>query len=370
MNEGQYCLVNIPTADTVLEGPRVLPQNHYDNIHMNIRNEVNYPDSRLLALGWYPYVENDAGPPGQYYDRQLSGFTINPTNVSRDVIYTQWDISRVRESKNFELEIQLVEYSVNEQALNPSVLEYVRDDAEWLAIEQSNLARITDWNAAAAFDTTKPSVLALPNSYVGEKNVRQGNALTKENQAAAETGATVKWDQPTINSFVVANQTAADDPSNSTSPQMPNYKIRQGVGVVSEQFRRIIVWRFDVEGEADPNLDRSMAMRIFNRQDTRDLFTFIYTNAGSTYLGWKKFVKVNGNWEWKLEKDTGGGQGDGSIMTWTDSDIAFILSYSNNPAVEADWFTSPIQFPAGVEQRNILVAWDPEVQAQSRGRGR
>ena len=348
-----YCYVQ---NNAVVDGPRNLPNTWTDpNTGVTYSNFSSLSDADLLSLGWYPYVENDPGAPGPYYYRSISDFSINPTNVSRDVVYTQWEIERVKEQKNAELEAQLVQYTTNEQALNPSVLEYVRDDAEWLALQQSDLARITDWQQAADFDTTKPTLMVLPNSYVGEKNVRQGNALTAQNQAAAETGATVKWDQPTVNSFVAANQAAADDPSNSTPPQAPNYKIRQGIGNVSEQFRRIIVWRFDVEGEADPNLDRSMAMRIFNRQDERDLFAFIYTNAGATYLGWKKFVKVNGNWEWRLTKE----DGDGSIMTWTDSDIAFILSYSNNPAVESEWFTDQIQFPAGVEQRNILVAWDP-----------
>lgn len=351
-----YCYVQ---NDNVLDGPRPLPVTWTDtSTGVPYSNLPKLTDSELLVLGWLPYVENDPGRPGYYYHRQLSAFSVNQTDVSRDATYVQWDIEDIRADKDSQLESQLVQYTTNEAAINPSVEEYIKDDSKWLADEQVKLAQLTVWQEVADFNTAKPEILILPSSYVGAKNVQQGVKLTVHNTASVDSGLSAKWPQADINTYVAGNQAAAADPTNATAPVGAAYAIRQGVAEVSEQFNRIVVWRFDVEGEVDPNLGRSIAMRIHNRQDARDIFTFIYTGAGATYLGWKKFEVVQAAneeyWEWKLDKNLG----DGSLMTWVDSNIAFVLSYIANPAVTAEWFTDKIQFPAGVESDNILVAWD------------
>ena len=345
---------------TVLDGPRTIPSTWTDPATgVTYTNFDKLTDPQLLSFGWKPYSENDPGSPGVYYTRTLSAFNVTATNVTRDVVYTPWDIEDIKRSKVTELEQQIIQYTTNQLSSNPKVSEYVRNDEEWLAEQEMALARLTDWQQVADFDTVKPQVMTLANQFVGRSFVRQGTELTAQNQSDEGSGLTARWDQPTINSFIAANQAAANDPSNSTPPVSPTSVIRQGVATVSEQFNRILIWRFDVEGETDPNLDRSMAMQMTNRQDNRDIYAFIYTGAGATYLGWKLFEdQGNGVWKWFLDKGTPEA-GDGAIMIWTDSDIAFILSYGANPAVEADHFTDMIQFPAGVEEKLIRVAWDP-----------
>lgn len=352
----QYCYV---TNNTVETGPAGLPANWRDPVTgVPYGNLPAMQDSALLVLGWYPYVEQDPGVPGPYYTAEYADFVVNPTNVSRSISYIPWPIEQVRNIKNSELESQLEPYTFNDEAVNPHVREYVRDDVKWGMEQQANLTRLEDWAQVAAFDPDKPAVPVLPNSYLGDKYVRQGVALTGENQAYLDTGQPAPWDQTVIDSFVSANQVAAADSSDATAPQHPGYKIRQGIAKVGEEFRRLLLVRFNVVGETDPTLDRSMRMRIPNRQDTRDLYTLIFTDAGVTFLGAQRFEKVNGNWEWVLVKDAPA-ERDLLIMQNVDTDLAIVLSYGENPAVEADWFTDKIQFPAGVEQMDIFASWDP-----------
>ena len=357
-NTGLYCEVNLPQRDTVLDGPRTLPQNYTDqngNSQKNVNNTDVWNDqgtdgrNSLYDIGLYPYVENDTGAPNQYYDRSLSDFSVNADNVSRDAIYTQWDIELVKADKNVELEEQITIYSTNDQAVNEKVLRYIRDDVQWVADKQAELARITDWQQAADFDTTKPSILPLSNTYKGASYVDQGLDLTGKNQAAVAAGQSEIWPQAEINTWVTANRTAAEDSSGSTPVQDPSYRFRQGVAKVSERFNRIIIWR-EARDDPNPALRTTYKMQMRNRQDSRDLFIFSYTNG--TYLTWRKF-EDQGNGVWALEATPAEWQ-------YVPGDMAFIFSYGTNPAVEADYFTDRVEFPAGVTEKNILVAWDPQ----------
>ncbi len=352
-NTNDYCLVNTPQRDTVLEGPKRLPQNWQASDgtwHYNLNNDDVWTDADRRTIGWYPYTENDTGSPGgsPYYDRTLSDFSINANDVSRDAIYTQWDIERVKSSKNDELESQVDQYTFNDGAINEKAAEYVRNDVEWVAERQGELARITDWQQAADFDTTKPQQLLLTNSFVGASYVRQGLALTERNQASIAAGQGEIWEQAEINTFVSENRTAAEDSSNATAPRKPGYKIRQPIANVSEQFNRVIIYRFDVD-DPNPALRRSYAMQLKNRQDNRNLYIFSYTNG--TYLTWRLFELQADGVTWYLDATPAERQ-------YVDTDMNFIFSYGTNPAVEADYFTDRISFPAGVETKNILVAWD------------
>ena len=353
INTNPYCLVNVPTANAVLEGPRTLPQNWQDpggQWHMNLNNNAVWTDAQRIAIGWYPYVESDTGAPGPYYDRSLSDFVINPANVVRNAVYTQWEIERVRTAKNAELEAQISIYTLNDSAINPKVTDYINDDVKWVADKQAELARLTVWADVANFVTTKPAKLVLPNSYVGASYVRQATALTAQNKAATDSSLPAIWDQTIINSFATANQAAANDSSNNTAPVQPVFQIRQGVAVPSEQFNRIVIYRFDRD-DPNPALRRSFAMRMTNRQDARNLYVFTYTN--STFLAWHLFeLQPDGTtWFWEAFS---------SEWQYTDTDMGFIFSYGTNPAVEADYFTDRVDFPAGVDQQNIIVAWDQE----------
>ncbi len=351
-NTGQYCEVNTPDRDTVLDGPRRLPKSwvdHDGNSLKNLNNSDVWSDADLLDVGWYPYVEND-NPPAEssnYYDRSLSDFQVNADNVSRDAIYTQWDIDRVKGSKNSELESQIRQYSTNDQALNEKVLEYVRDDSQWVADRQSELYRITDWDEAADYDTSKPSVLPLSNTYKGAAYVDQGLKLTAQNDAAVSSGQTAIWDQAIVNTFIATNRLAAEDSSGATEPLDPVYQIRQPISKVSEQYNRITIWR---EHRDDPNpaLQTTYKMQMRNRQDSRNLYIFSYTNG--TYLTWRVF-EDQGNGVWALEATPAEWQ-------YVPGDMNFIFSYGTNPAVETDYFTDRVEFPAEVSEKNILVAWD------------
>ena len=351
INTGPYCEVKLPERDSVLSGPERLPQNYKDqngNWNMNVWDDTAWSDSDRVSIGLYPYVENDTGSPGEYYDRSLSDFTIHADYVSRDAIYTQWPIEQVKDSKNRELEDQITVYSHNDNAVNPKTVEYVRNDAQWVADKQAQLARITDWNEAAAFDTTKPQVLPLSNSYIGRSYVDQGVDLTAKNQASVDAGQGEIVPQAELNAFITANRNAADDSSNSTAPQKPGYRIRQPIANNSEQFNRIIIWR-EARDDPNPALRTTYKMQMRNRQDARDLYIFSYTNG--TYLTWRKF-EDQGNGVWALEATPAEWQ-------YVPLDMAFIFSYSTNPAVEAEYFTDRVEFPAGVSEKNILVAWDP-----------
>ncbi len=357
-NTGRYCEVAMPGRDSVVDGPRTLPNNWVDyqgNSQKNLNdldvwnNKGTDGKKSLYDVGWYPYVENDSGSPGgsTYYDRSLSDFTINADTVSRDAIYTQWSIDRVKESKISDVFIQLDQWTTNERAINQKIDQYVRDETEWATNTQIDIEVQTDWNTVANYDTTKPDPLTLPNSYVGKSYVTQGLRLTSENQAATGSGQPAIWDQVIVDNFIAGNRNAADDSSNATAPVKPVYQIRQPVANVSEKFNRVVIWRYDVD-DPNPALRRSYAMEMRNRQDSRDLYIFSYTN--STYLTWRKF-EDQGNGVWYLEATSAERQ-------YVDTDMSFIFSYGTNPAVEADYFTDRVEFPAGVQVKQILVAWD------------
>ncbi len=332
----------------IVSGPHILGSTEVRD-QLNTGNPEALTHEERVAGGVYPYVENDNPPAehAEYYDRSLTDEQVNADNVSRDAVYTQWSIERVKNSKNSELEGQIRQYTTNDQAINPKITEYVVNDAKWLADEQAKLARLTDWQAVAGFDTAKPAVFALPNSYVGASYVKQGVALTAENEAAVASGLSAIWDQTEINAFVAGNQMAADDPSNTIEPVKPGYKLRQGVANVSEQFNRVVIYRFDRD-DPNPAFRRSFAMQITNRQDNRDLYVFTYT--GLTYLAWHKFEdQGDGIWYWEAAP---------AEWQYTDTDLGFIFSYGTNPAVEANYFTDRVELPAGVEEDNLLVAWD------------
>ena len=355
INSGQYCEVNIPTADIVLSGPTLLPNSYVDyqsNSWKNLKEDTVWPDSRLLTIGWYPYVEVDT-PPLQYpeyYDRTLSAFNIQATEVTRTAQYIQWTIEELKNVKNLELESQITQYTTNQLSVNPKVQEYITNEAKWLADQQAAIARLDVWDDVAAFDTTKPSILVLPNNFIAEGYIRQGQTLTSENQSASGSGLAEPWDQTAVNAFISNNQPAANDVTGSTSPVEPTFELRQGIATINEQFNRIVIYRFDRE-DPIPSQRRAWAMDMFNRQDNRDLFVFSYLAATDTYLDWDLFQdKGNGQWGFVV---------DNALYQYTDNDLYFIFSYSNVPSVQQDWFTDKVYFDAGQEEINFLVAWDP-----------
>jgi hypothetical protein len=348
MNTGKYCWVD---QGAVVQGPRLLPQNWQDpntgQWYFNLNNEAAWSDPQLLTIGWYPYVLVDAGAPGPYYTRTLSDFQVQATEVVQTATYEQWPIEQVRETKNEEMVRQITQYRTNELAANPKVSDYVEDDAKWLTDQQAELARLDEWQDVADFDTTKPSVLILPNNYVGKRYVEDGVKLTAQNDAATSSGLEAPWDQAIVDDFITANKIAADDNSGGTVPTEPTFEIRQGVAVPSEESARIVIYRYQQEN-ANPALQTNYKMRLLNRQDNRPLYVFSYT--GITYLAWHQFEDLGGG-TWGLE-------GHSSEWQYVPGDMAFIFSYGTNPAVEADFFTSRVEFPAGIEQQNIFVAWD------------
>lgn len=131
MNEGQYCWVD---QGSVVQGPQLLPQNWQDpntgTWYYNVNNDDLWSDPNLLSIGWYPYVLVDAGEPGPYYDKSVSAFQVQATEVVQTVQYTQWDIERVRTSKGDEMEGQITLYTTNELAINKKVSEYAEADAK------------------------------------------------------------------------------------------------------------------------------------------------------------------------------------------------------------------------------------------------
>lgn len=350
MNEGLYCLVNIPTADTVVQGPQILPQNYQapnGTWYYNINNEDIWPDAQLITIGWYPYVLVDTGSPGPYYTRSLSGFNVQAANVTQTAIYTQWPIEQVRAIKNGELEQQITEYTANEVAAEPKISEYVANETEWLFDQQAELARLEVWQDVADFDTTKPEILPLSNDFVGRSYVTQGEKLSTENTNATNAGLAEPWDSVAVADFITANKLAGDDISGNTPPVQPTYVLRQGIAVPSEEFNRVTIYRYQ-QPNANPALQTNYRMVMTNRQDARDLYIFSYTNG--TYLTWHKF-EDQGNGKWQLE-------GHSAEWQYVPADMGFIFSYGTNPAVEADFFTERVEFEAGIAQKNILVAWD------------
>ncbi|MDX1698971.1 MAG: hypothetical protein R3250_00065 [Melioribacteraceae bacterium] len=352
INTNLYCEVNTPARDTVLDGPRTLPASwvdHDGNSIKNLNDDSVWNNTQRINIGWYPYVLVDTGGADEYQDRSLSAFNIQATEVTQTANYTPWDIDRTSQAKYQELERQILEYTVNQRAINPKIDEYINDDFEWYEIEQAKIARITDRDLVAAYNTTKPAKLVLPNSYIGASFIRQGYSLTAQNQAATGSGDPEIWDQTIVNSFISQNQAAASDSSNSTSPVPPPYQIRQGISTTSEQFNRVVIYRFDRD-DPIPSQQRAYAMQMSNRQDARNLYIFSYT--GITYLTWRLF-EDQGNGIWYLEATPAERQ-------YTDTDMAFIFSYGTNPAVETDYFTDRVEFPAGVEEQTLLIAWDQQ----------
>ncbi len=341
-----YVVINY----VIESGPHLLDSTEVRN-QLNTGNPETLTHEERVAGGVYPYVENDNPPAehAEYYDRSLTDEQVNADNVSRDAVYTQWDIEDVKADKNLELESQLTEYSTNQLSLNEKVKEYVRNDVQWLADRQGELARIDDWQTAADYDTSKPDVLPLSEDYKGASYVAQGLELTAQNQAAAGAGQPERWDQAEVNTFVAANRVAAEDTSGGTPAMRPSYRLRQGIANVSEQFNRVTVFRYDVD-DPNPALQRSFSMEMRNRQDSRNIYVFVYTN--NIYLGWRLFEdQGDGVWRWDAHS---------SMKQYTDTDLNFIMSYGANPAVESDYFTDQIEYAAGVDEKDILVAWDTE----------
>jgi len=88
------------------------------------------------------------------------------------------------------------------------------------------------------------------------------------------------------------------------------------------------------------------------------LYVFSYTNC--TYLTWNQFVQQSdGTWWFEATA---------AEMQYTDTDMGFIFSYGTNPAVEADYFTDRVEFAAGVDQQDLLVAWDQTQPSAQRRR--
>ena len=348
MNEGLYCWVD---NNAVVITQRKLPQNWQNpntgEWYYNLNNEQVWSDAQLLTIGWYPYVLVDAGAPGEYYIRTLSDYSIQATEVVQTASYEQRPIEDVRQQKNFELQGQITIYEANQVAINPKINDYIANDAKWLADSQAELARLDTWQAVADFDSTKPAVLPLPNNFVGASYVKQGEQLTAENTSATNAGLDPPWNQTAVDDFITANKIAAEDNSGGTPPTEPNFELRQGIAVPSEQAARVILYRLSRE-DANPALQTTYKIRILNREDNRNLYVFSYT--GLTYLTWHQFQDIGGG-IWEVEAAAAEWQ-------YVPGDMAFIFSYGANPAVEGDYFTDRVEFSAGVPQLNILVAWD------------
>lgn len=359
INQGYYCQIDPNNPIAVDDGPRRLPQNWVSPYetqpngrpveYNNINNTDIWNNAELLSIGWYPYILSDTPPTEypQYYDKSYSDFQIQATEVLQTAVYTQWDIERVREQKNAELESKITQYSANEISINPKVNDYISNELKWFSDAQAELARLDVWEDVAGYNTSKPNILILPNNFVGASYVKQGELLTAENTSATNAGLTPPWDQTIVNDFITANKLAAEDNSGGTVPVEPTFEIRQGIAVPSEQAARIVIFRV-ARDDPNPALRTTYKMRLLNRKDDRDLYVFSYT--GLTYLTWRLFENLGGG-TWGLEATSAEWQ-------YVPNDMAFIFSYGTNPAVESDYFTDRVEFPAGVAEENIYVAWN------------
>lgn len=346
INTGQYCLLNA-ARDAVVQGPQLLPQNW--GIYLNINNSDNYSDNNLRSIGWYPYTLIDSGYPSptDAYDRSLDPFVIGALEVTQTATYSQRDIDEVRQIRNAQLEQnRRLDITFFDSVIDDLVRYQITDMEEWIATEQNNLAILTDWNAVANFQTIAPLVLELNNQYVAQQYQEQGASLTAVNQAAIGSGQAAPYDQVEIDAFVTANEPAASDPSGTTAPVKPDYKLRQAIANVSEQ--RSIIWIYRTDS------DQFLELALTNRQDARDLYTFYYLAAG-TYLFWAKFEQDPQNPQrWIARSPAGQGHN-------VSQDVKLRLSYSTNPAVEADLFTDDLLFDAGQAPLKTVVRWDTEV---------
>ena len=367
INEGLYCQVDPGNPVAVDDRPRRMPQNWtspYETQpngrpveYLNINNSDVWNDAALLSIGWYPYVLVDS-PPAQYpeyYDKALDPFNIQATEVTQTVVYTQWDIDRVKTRKINELNGQVTFFEANQLAVDRLLEETATNENEWVNVQGAQVSRLSsegDWNAVAAFDTTKPLVITLPNNYVGQSYVNQGVRMTAENDAATQATLAPPYDAQAVADFITANKIAAEDASGTQPPTEPTYELRQGVVTPADGVSE--VWNYR-ESRDDPNpaLQTTYKMRLLNKQDTRPLYIFSYTGLDSqTYLTWRLF-EIQSDGSYALEATSAEWQ-------YAPGDMSFIFSYGTNPAVEADFFTLPVNFPAGVAEQVIRVRWDQQ----------
>ena len=356
--ENPYCLT-LDNVNVELPCPRELPNTWTDPATGRTHYNMQYwPDENLRTIGWYPYVVTD-NPPAQYsqfYDRSLSGYTINATTISQDVTYTQWDIDRVKDTQFNLLASTATQYSANEVAADKKISQRVTDELVWLNNQQVALIIEDDWNTVAGWDTSKPDPLPLPNSYVGQSYVNQGVALQAENTAATDAGQVAPWPSTVVSSFISDNEPAANDASNATAPVDPTFEIRQGIVKNSEASSRVMIYRTST-GDPNPALDTVYAMVLTNRAlgDNRNLYIFSHTGACDstpTYLTWRQFV-LQPSGEWTL-------QGTPSEWQYSKGDMCFIFSYGTNFAVTADYFTDKVDYSADDTVKTIVVAWDKQ----------
>lgn len=346
INTGQYCLLN-NSLSVVLQGPQQLPQNW--NQYLNINNSDIWSNDDLRNIGWFPYTLIDSGSPlpEDAYIRSLSAFNIGALEVTQTAIYTQRDIDELRVFRNIQLE-QNRRHDITffDSIIDDLVRYQITDMEEWIAQEQIKLAELTDWNAVANFQTVSPQVLELGNQYVAIQYQEQGASLTAVNQAAIGSGQQAPYDQTLIDTFVSNNEPAATDSSGVIAPVPPPHQLRQAVANVSEQ--RSILWIYRTDG------DQYVELALTNRQDARDLYVFFYL-APNTYLFWVKFEQDPNNQERWIARSPVGQE------HWMSNDLMLRLSYSTNPAVEADLFTDDLLFDAGSDPIKTVVRWDTEV---------
>lgn len=350
VNKGKYCHIEGGLVDL---GPKLLPQNWEGS--NNINNTDTWDDARLATIDWLPYVLVDTGAPGPYYTRTLSAFNIQATEVTQTAEYTQWDIEQVRAQKNAELESSITIIDANQLASDVLIRYSIQDENEWVATEKAKLARFETWQEVADFDTSKPEILPLSNTYVGKQYVRQGTELTAENTAAVDAGLTTPYDAPTLSAFITANTLAAEDSSGGTPPVDPDYKLRQGVAVVSEGASQIWIYRYQRAG-VNPVTDFNYRIKLISKRDLRQLYVFSYANGG-TYLTWHPLV-LQPDGSWTVE-------GGSTEWQYAPGDMSFIFSYGTNPAVEADYFTEKVEFPAGVNEQVRRIRWNKGTRVPS-----
>lgn len=361
MNTNNYCAVDPGNPVAVDQGPRRLPQNWqsiYDGQwYYNLTNEALWDDAALAGIGWFRYTLNDTPPTEylEYYSVSQSPFVIDAGagTVTQDMVYTQWTVDQIQTVKLDEINNAPRQYSANELAID-SLLEYtIADDNAWTNQQGAALSRLTvegTWEDVAAFDTTKPAVLALPNNYVGRSYVNRGIELTAENDAAVAAGLVAPYDQTVVSDFITANTIAAEDTSGTQPPTEPTFEIRQAVAVVSEGASELWIYRAARE-DANPALRTTYRMALTQKQDDRPLYVFSYTGeAPGTYLTWREFVD-DGTGIWRCEATPAEWQ-------YVPGDMSFIFSYGTNPAVQADFFTNPVDFPAGVDEMVMRIRWD------------
>ncbi len=290
-----YCVVE---NGQVVDGPRSVPEQWVGA--PGIVNFHKLTDAQLLTYGWYPYILDDIGAPDEYYDRGLSDFDIQATQVVQAAVYTSWTIERVKEDKTGELRGHIPSYLGSEISADTDKDFEVKDISEWSKNRIVTLGNVTDLTAAKNFDTSLPDLIPLPNSYLGARQASQGEQVFLEESVRNDVAATA-FSDPEVKAWQLQNYQAKDDVTNATGVIDAPAIIRQNVNQANEYSGVVEVRRFEwTDQDSWPGHGIIATLR---RSDVRDVLFTWYDEAG-VYQYWKQFVETSDG-VWQVETDPG-----------------------------------------------------------------